>query len=70
MRVTTKFKKSLVQGVSFSQTESKWLARNQGWYIGRFNTKAEAEAAVLGFTKMFSHLANYFAVSKQLQEVA
>jgi hypothetical protein len=70
MRATSRFKKSLVQGVSFSQTESKWLARHQGWYIGRFNTKAEAEAAVLGFTKVFSNLANYFAVTNQLQEAA
>jgi hypothetical protein len=66
MRIQSRFKKSLVQGVSFSQTESKWLARHRGWYIGRFKTKAEAEAAVLGFTKIFNNFDNYLTLTRQL----
>jgi hypothetical protein len=53
VRLQNKRMKSEVKGVSFSQTESKWLARHRGWYIGRFNTRPEAEAAVLGYTKVF-----------------
>ena len=65
-----KIMKSDVKGVSFSQTESKWLARHRSAYIGRFNTRPEAEAAVLGYSKVFSNLRNYFAVTGQLQESA
>ena len=70
MRIKSRFKKSEVVGVSFSQTESKWLARHRGWYIGRFKTRIEAEAAVLGYAKVFSNLRNYFAVTGKLLESA
>ena len=63
--------KSNVIGVSFSQTESKWLARHRGWYIGRFKTRVEAEAAVLGYSKVWSNLHNYFIITGKIKaEVA
>lgn len=43
-------------GVTFSYTESRWLARFGSYYIGRFKTHKEAVAARKGFEKAWEVL--------------
>lgn len=40
-----------VKGISYSATESCYLVRYAGEYVGRFKYLIEAKAALLGFVK-------------------